>query len=415
MEEEGSIPLEAQRLGCETYSCDLNPVAILIQKCTLEYPQRYGIQLHNDVKKWGDLILAEIKNELEEFYPENPDTSVSAVFIWARTLPCQNLTCSTEIPLVRQFWLAKKKKIALFPNERNGVVEFSIVGPDYESIPNGFDPAKGTVRRAIVTCPLCKSTISANQTRGLFQDGHAGERMLAVVTQHPNIKGKNYRIPTDEDIKVFDNAQKRLLEKQERFSEEWGLDPVPDEPTPIGNGGGAERFVTRCPNYNINSFGQLFNARQQLALVTLTEKIRNAYPEMLSQGVNTEYAKVISTYLGLWLNQLADNSSNLCQWVPSSESLGHVFSGPGLIITWDYAEGNPLRIANNRLQTLLKPLEHLSEMHTEPVTVKQASAADLPYLDNTFDAVLTDPPYYDNVPYSYLSNFFLRMVQTKHW
>ena len=105
-------------------------------------------------------------------------------------------------------------------------------------------------------------------------------------------------------------------------------------------------------NYNMNSFGQLFNPRQQLALVTMTEKIRDAYPNMLSHGLDAEYAKVVLTFLGLWQNQLADNSSNLCQWISSSESLGHVFSGPGLMITWDYAEGNPLRIAVNRLKTL---------------------------------------------------------------
>ena len=112
-------------------------------------------------------VLTKVKKELEEFYPMDPDGSVPAVYIWARTLPCQNLTCSTEIPLVRQFWLAKNKQVALLPYEKNGRVDLSIVGPDYAPIPNDFDPAKSTVTRAIVTCPLCKSTFSANQTRPL--------------------------------------------------------------------------------------------------------------------------------------------------------------------------------------------------------------------------------------------------------
>ncbi|MCG9128543.1 DUF1156 domain-containing protein [Candidatus Poribacteria bacterium] len=402
----GSIPLEAQRLGCDTYSCDLNPVAVLIQKCTLEYPQKYGKRLYNDVKKWGDSILQEVKTELDRFYFEDAEGSISRFFIWARTLPCQNPGCAIEIPLVRQYWLAKKKKITLFPNIEHKHVNFSILGGDYGEIPEGFDPTKGTVIRAIVTCPICNSAITANHTRQLFQDGQAGEQMLAVVTQHQDIKGRRYRLAADDDITRFNEAHLKLLDKRKILTLKWGLDPVPDEPTPSGTGGGAERFVTRCPNYNMTKFGDLFNSRQQLALVVMAEKIRDAHPQMLSQGMDPEYTKVVSTYLGLWQNQLADNLSNLCQWVPASESLGHVFSGPGLIITWDYAEGNALEIAENRLKTLLKPLVHLSEMQTKPVTVKQTSVTNLPYLDNTFDGVLTDPPYYDNVPYSYLSDFF---------
>ncbi|MBI1927581.1 DUF559 domain-containing protein [Candidatus Poribacteria bacterium] len=134
----GAIPLEALRLGCETYSNDLNPVAVLIQKCTLEYPQKYGKPtmaeteffqktrfLHpamknpllEDVKKWGNWVLGEAKKELGRFYPQEEDGSIPVGWIWARTIPCQNPSCDAEIPLMRQFWLAKKAKkvVALFP------------------------------------------------------------------------------------------------------------------------------------------------------------------------------------------------------------------------------------------------------------------------------------------------------------
>ena len=123
----GSIPLEAVRLGCETYSNDYNPVAVLIQKCTLEYPQRYGhhIQhdenlgglsgstsnpLRDDVKKWGDWVLKEVKKEIEKFYPPDLEGSIPVGYIWARTIPCQNPSCGAEIPLMRQYWLVKKDK-----------------------------------------------------------------------------------------------------------------------------------------------------------------------------------------------------------------------------------------------------------------------------------------------------------------
>ena len=292
----GSIPLEAQRLGCETYACDLNPVSILIQKCTLEYPQKYGQRLSDDVKKWGQQILTQVTKELQPLYPKQPDGSEVFAYIWARTLPCQNLNCGTEIPLMNQCYLSKKRKIALYPYEENGSIAFRIVGnPGGEPIPNGFDPAKGTIAIAVVTCPLCKGPIPAADTRRLFQEGKSGERLLVVVT-YVRGKGKRYRLATDADMVIFNDAQKRLAEKRERFSMEWEIDPVPDEPTPRVKGPGAERGIS-IHNYNINTYGELFNARQQLALVTFTEKIREAYQEMLTQGIDIEYASAVTTHL----------------------------------------------------------------------------------------------------------------------
>lgn len=405
----GAIPLEAQRLGCEIHSCDLNPVAVLIQKCTLEYPQKYGQPLYNDVQKWGNQILAQATEELAAFYPKEPDGSDVYAYIWARTLPCQNLNCNAVIPLMRQFWLAKnaKRKIALFPYEMDRHIAFRIIGTGHAPIPEGFDPSKGTITRAVVTCPLCNSTIAANQTRRFFQDELAGEQMLAVGTQHPKYKGKQYRLATEDDVAIFNKAQKHLSEKRECLRAAWGIDPVPDEPTPKIKGPGAERGIS-IHNYNLNTYGDLFNARQQLTLVTLTEKIRDAHAEMQTQGNHDpEYGKAISTYLGLWLDRIADMGSNLCLWGNANESIVKLFGMATLPMVWDYGEANPLHIGANRLKTLLKPMLHLCQMDKESTTtVKQASAQSLPYSDNTFDAVLTDPPYYDNAAYAYLSDFF---------
>ena len=404
----GSIPLEAQRLGCETYSCDLNPIALLIQKCTLEYPQKYGQGLYDDIKKWGERILAQMTKELTDFYPPDPDGSNIFAYIWARTLPCQNFNCDAAIPLISQFWLAKKKKIALFPYSKHGQIDFRIVGPGHEPMPDNFDPSKGTVKNAIVTCPLpdCGYTIPAKETRQLFQDGEADERMLVVVTHHSRRKGKHYRLATDNDLEIFDKAQERLSEKREYLRTVWGIDPVPDEPTPKIKGAGAERGFA-IHNYNLNTYGELFNARQQLALITLTEKIRDAHTEMITQGLDTEYTKAVSTYLGLWIDQISYMNSNLCLWRNTFESVNNLFGMPTMPMTWDYGEANLLRVGETRLKTLLKPLLHLCQMDKNSTTiVKQASAQNLPYSDNTFDAVLTDPPYYDNAAYAYLSDFF---------
>jgi len=248
----GSIPLEALRLGCETYSNDYNPVAVLIQKCTLEYPQKYGKPkeieetntylgqtqinkrtinlLLDDVKRWGNHVLEEAKKEIGKFYPEEPDGSIPVGYIWARTIPCQNPSCGAEIPLMRQYWLAKKdkKKVSLRPFVKNKKVEFEIVGQN-NSFPNNFDPENGTVARAVVTCPVCGAVMDDKTTRRLFQEGKAGQRMVAVVLHHPEKQGKTYRLATEKDMEIYKQAEAYLEKKRGELFEQWGMEPVPNE------------------------------------------------------------------------------------------------------------------------------------------------------------------------------------------
>ena len=324
----GSIPLEALRLGCETYSNDLNPIAILIQKCTLEYPQIYGRPkevkmegmlsasgiknpLLEDVKKWGNWVLAEAKKELGRFYPEADDGSIPVGYIWARTIPCQNPSCGAEIPLMRQYWLSKKTKqnVALYPSCENGEVNFKIVGDGYEPMSKGFDPKNGTVSKAVAMCPLCGGTVEAKLTRKLFQDQRAGERMVSVITHKPGTMGKRYRVATDADLAVFLEAERCLVKKREKLTLEWGIDPVPDE---VMN--------TKDPNtvagrgYGFTKWGQLFNARQKLILITLTEKVKAVHQYMLADGADREYAKAVASYLGLGVDRIAAFGSSLCLW-----------------------------------------------------------------------------------------------------
>ena len=379
----GAIPLEALRLGCEVYSNDLNPVAVLIQKCTLEYPQKYGrwpigdSQLgkgdkneedtelsrfgcvetehgnyrffasrdkhnrENDtcsyslfreeintkfpngnppfpisnpllaaVKYWGNWVLEEAKREIGKFYPPDPDGSIPVGYIWARTIPCQNPSCGAEIPLMRQHWLAKKdkKKVALYPyvettsdspigkgnpslnsplikGGQRGV-NFKIVGDGYEKMPEDFDPENGTVSRAVATCLVCGAVVDDKTTRKLFQEGKAGQRMIAVVLTAGNSqrgianRGKRYRLATEEDIKIFKEAEEYLKEKRERLMMEWGMDPVPDEEL-VKTGGNQMATL----HYGMNKFGDLFNSRQKLALITFVEKVRKAHQLMTKQMV----------------------------------------------------------------------------------------------------------------------------------
>jgi Adenine-specific DNA methylase containing a Zn-ribbon len=333
----GSIPLEALRLGCETHALDYNPVAVLILKCVLEYPQRYArpdsvsvlplpsnkprsqnatlpyfpgkgdgegqageSPLLRAVRAWGAWVLEEARRELQPFYPPDPDGSVPVGYIWARTLPCQNPACGAEIPLMRQTWLAKKdnRKIALrlVPNRAARRVDAEIV----EGQAIAFDPDEGTVTRAHVRCPLCGGTIDDKTTRRLFREGKAGQRMMAVVLHHPNRTGKSYRLPTARDLEAYRAAEQALEKKSAELREKWGMEPVPDEriTTPCHE-------VDRPPMYGMPTWGDLFNPRQQLALITFADKVRQAHAQMLAQGADPEFAKAVVTYLAITFDRLA--------------------------------------------------------------------------------------------------------------
>ncbi len=352
----GSIPLEALRLGCEAHAVEYNPVSVLILKCTLEYPQKYGRPkkikvkselgleeekeinpLLEDVKKWGNFVLEEAKKEIGRFYPNDEDSSIPVGYIWARTIPCQNPSCGAEIPLMRQFWLAKKsnKKVAIYSYVEGKDVKFKIVGDGYENMPDGFDPSRGTVSRAIATCPVCGYTVDANTTRKLFQDGKAGERMVAVVLHKPDKKGKRYRLATEKDMKVFREAEEYMEEKRKRLMDEWGIDPVPDEE--LDWNCLKQRDVMR---YGMVKWSDLFNFRQKLALITFTEKVRLAYRKMIEEGYDEEYAKAVVGYLGISINNLAEKNNNVSRWANTKETIAGSFSRQALPMIWDYFESN---------------------------------------------------------------------------
>jgi len=426
----GAIPLEALRLGCETYTGDYNPVAVLIQKCTLEYPQKYGkpgeveietdefgkkvkrkVKVENklleDVKKWGNWVLEEAKNEIGKYYPPDEDGSIPVAYIWARTIPCQNPSCGVEILLFRQYWLANKsnKKVSLYLYTESQEIKFKIVGTGYEKMPEGFNPEEGTVSKAIVICPVCSTTIAANTTRKLFQEGKSGERLVAVVLHKEGEIGKRYRIANSVDSQVFNKAKDYLEEKRATLLTEWGIEPIPDEPLPpVGTLG------FRVQRYGFLIWGDLFNSRQKLSLMIFSEVIKNGYEIMVSKGHPKEYAKAVVSYLALILSRSSDFENTLCEWHNTWEFTAHLFSRQAIPMKWDYSELNllsPILTGTwmSMSRQIIKSIKAASISDFD-CKVIQCSATKVPYNNNYFDAVFTDPPYYDNIPYSYLSDFF---------
>jgi adenine-specific DNA methylase len=430
----GSIPLEALRLGCETYANDLNPVAVLIEKATLEFPQKYGqlktriIELADaknkevqnptleqeynplleDVKKWGNWVLETAKKEIGKFYPHETDGRIPVGYYWMRTVTCQNPNCGVEIPLTSNLWLAKKdnKKVALkiipIINESgNNQIDFEIVANDNID----FDPTTGTVARAKVICPCCGSSLTDKDTRKQFIDGIASQRMVAVVLHNPKKSGKTYRLATAEDMEIFNHAQSYLESKRNELWDKWGIDPIPDEPlgrVPITFG------VINVWVYGMNTWGSLFNSRQQLALITFADAVKQAHQLILQESYDEDYAKAIATYLAIILDRLADKNSNLVGWDNTCEKIQHVFARQALPMLWDYVELNSFTNVGfpNMQEWIIKIIDHCSQLKNISAITTQSSATNLPYPDNYFDAIITDPPYYDSVPYSYLSDFF---------
>jgi len=156
-----------------------------------------------------------------------------------------------------------------------------------------------------------------------------------VVLNSSNRQGKTYRLATEKDLEIFKEAEKYLEEKRKKLKEEWGIDPVPDEEMPP-----KETLGFRVQRYGMLKWGDLFNSRQKLALITFTEKVRLTYKKMIEEGYDKEYAKAVVSYLGLGVNRLADRNSALSVWNNIAEKQEHTFGRQALPIVWDYAETN---------------------------------------------------------------------------
>jgi adenine-specific DNA methylase len=434
----GSFPFEAVRLGCETYAGDYNPVAVLIMKASIEYPQRFGQvdavgpektldtntlfadvpskasvsnRLLEEVKRWGAWVGQEALKDLRDFYVPARDGSTPVAYIWAHTITCQNPQCAIDFPLIRQYWLSKdgNQGVAMFPSTADGSLQFSVVGKGYADWPDGFDAEQGTVSGAVAKCPLCHAMVDDQTTRRLFQEGRTQQRMIAVISHLPRRRGKIYRVATSTDEASFRSAVTALQQLCERLLLKWGIEPNPDEPLPPT---GTLGF--RIQRYGMNTWGDLFNARQKLSLITFADKVRQAYEQMLAQDIDQDLAIAVTTYLALGIDRLADYGSMLSVLNPTGgRGVKNTFARQTVQMVWDYAESNPFNPEGAGWTTACEKNEKWIEFAssaiqagTPTITITQASATRLPYPDEKFDAVLTDPPYYDNVPYSYLSDLF---------
>jgi putative DNA methylase len=418
----GTIPLEAQRLGLEAHASDLNPVAVLINRALIEIPPKFAdcppvfpdaaaerngwskaAGLAEDVRRYGAWMRDEAEKRIGHLYPKatgNDGTEATVIaWIWARTVTCPNPACGIEMPLVRSWWLGRKKgkEAYVVPTIVDGKVEYSI-GHDPKKGPTSA--ADGTVGRNGATCVSCGAPVELSYVRSEGRAGKLGKQLMAVVAE-----GRRSRSYLAADF-LHSNAA--------------NVDEPIDIPVgPIPNQ--APSF--RVQAYGMNRYTDLFTNRQLTALTTFSDLVgegrdrvlRDALDSGLPEGDRLEqggteaaaYADAVATYLAQAISRVSNKLSSICSWdsSPKMESVRGLFARQAIPMAWDYAEANPFGGSGGDLLEDIAWVTRVIEKLPggEKATVVSADAA-----SRNYDSVLisTDPPYYDNIGYSDLSDFF---------
>jgi adenine-specific DNA methylase len=403
----GSIPLEALRLGCEAFASDLNPVACLILKVMLEDIPRHGPQLAAELRRVGAEIKRQAEKELAELYPTDPDGATPIAYLWARTVQCEAPNCGVEIPLVRSFWLCKKanRRRALKPRverprDEPPRVAFEVFEPKAEQ-----DVPAGTVTRARAICLCCGTVLPPERVRTQLavQRGGAdvvfdtqgqrtgGARLLAVVMLRSGEQGRHYRLPTERDYDAVRQAQARvaqILAEWERGGKQ-GLCPVPDElmnpirPSPNARG------LSAVTHYGMLAFGDLYTARQKVALAGIARSCA---------AISSDVAELAV----FCLSKLADLANSGCRWEPAAECPRQLYARHAIPMVWDFSEGVAAGASSGSFDVMVdlvtRTLDRIGSW--KPGQVQAADATEHPLPDETAGVWFTDPPYYDAIPYA---------------
>ncbi len=423
----GALPLEAQRLGLEAHASDLNPVAVTINKAMIEIPPRFagrppvnpdarkniggkdgwkGVAgMAEDVRFYGEWMRQDAEKRIGKFYPKVnlPDGSPGTViaWLWARTVESPDPAFrGCQVPLVSSFWLSNKPgKLAwVYPEIDGKEFRFEMrtgTPKDPEMVDNGTKLGRGANFR----CLLSNSPISPDYIKKEGMAGRMGARLLAIVAEGD--RGRAYLSPNDEHENIAQKAKPKWKPEQE----------LPNDP---------RNFWT--VNYGLTHYGDLFTARQLVALTTFSdmsaEVRQKIQADSILAGMGKEnislrdggsgavaYAEAISVYLAFTVDKCADYWSSICSWHNSRELVRNTFGRQAIPMTWDYCECNPFSDSTGNWIAMLEWVCKCLPLFS---TGSKGSAIQASATSSTLSnkIISSDPPYYDNIGYADLSDFF---------
>lgn len=370
----GSIPLEAQRLGLEAHASDLNPVAVLINKALIEIPPKWAghppvfpgaagerlswpgaTGLAEDVRRYGKWMRDEAEKRIGHLYPKVKISGVEATviaWIWARTVTCPNPACAGTMPLVRSFWLGKKKgkERYIVPVPDGKRVRFEIAGPD------GV-PRDGTiVGRTGAVCLLCNTPVPMSYIRTEGKAGRMGAQLMAIAAE--GTRQRYYVAPSMEHEKAADV-------------------PRPNDAPEAELPANARWFSP--PFYGMRRYGDLFTNRQLMAMTIFTDLVHTAQKRVMDDSAEPGYADAVATYLAFAVDRLADYSSSLATWMPDpkNEGMRNTFSRQAIPMTWDFAEANIFSEASGNIQNHILGIARVMDLLPASIQgeAQQADAA----------------------------------------
>lgn len=404
----GAIPLEAMRLGCDTTSLDLNPVAHLIQRAGLEFPQRFAAvegrssyELSKDVRTWAERVAAETKAVVDHHYPCVPGASTPApYYFWVRTMPSPDPNLSYDVPILSSRLLAEGRRNAWVTTEiTEDGVDINVhqgTPPDDPTLKEGFESAGS------VTCPISGITAPQRDVKAHGKRTGFGYRLYAVC----DVDGprRTYRNPDPVEMEGPKTAATARAELDGGEHPD-GTPLIPDESVDAI----AYRNLQFLP-YGYATWQSLFTDRQLVLYTTLTQKIREAREAMVAEGMEPDRATAVATYLAFALDKVADRNSAFSSWQTGGEKIRGTFPGQTVQMRWDFCENYPFRTGSgswdDAVTAVCKVIDHCSNTGVGPARVVRGDAQAMPFADEEFDAVLIDPPYYFSVMYSDLSDFF---------
>jgi len=399
----GAIPLEAQRLGLEAHASDLNPVAVLINKAMIEIPPKFAGQppvnpeaitnkidkdwqgsrgLSEDVRYYGEWMKKKALERIGHLYPKVKDEQgkehTVVAWIWARTVKCPNPACGCEMPLVSSFVLSKKKGSEAY-------IQPNIVGKDvHYLVKQGSNAPEGSIiNRRGAKCICCDNTVDFSYIRDEARSSRLSSTLIAIVAEGKN--GRLYLSPNVEQAKIAEVRPPENAPESELPHKALGIN---------------------IRAYGFDQHRDLFTKRQLTTLTAFSSLISEAKAKIETDGGSKEYAEAVSVYLAFIIDKLTDYNSSICSWHNSKELIRNTFGRQAIPIIWDYAETNPLSNSAGCFDSMLEwVVKAMSLLPAKGVGIAIQHDAQT---DNGLRSIMvsTDPPYYDNIGYADLSDFF---------